>query len=212
MTEQTNAAPATAHTFQIPNTETQMQVEYASIPDNIRLELLNKQIEAYVKNSVNQANVRFNKANEAWAAYDNACKADPAQTAVPQPEGERPTVDLLAVAVAARDRLYSGEMRKAGTRKARKTVDPLQKLVTDACVRALFESKKDTVEGYKWTDAVKEVGGDGPAYLAGIVDEKVAAGADRDELEKLVQAKYIRPAEVMLGRHTTKATEGDLIG
>lgn len=223
MTEATNeatniaeadaAAPPTTHIFAIPNTDdTNMQIELTSIPDNVRLDMLKKAIETYVKNSVNQANIRHNKAMQPWTAYEKATAADAAQTVVAKPEGEQPTVDLIEVAKAARQRLYDGEVRKAGSRKSRKTVSPLVRLVTDAVVRELFEKKKETVDGYKWTDAVKEVSGDGIKYLAQLVDSKVAEGADRGELEKLVQARYVRPAELMLGQHTTKATEGDLIG
>lgn len=206
--------PANLHVFAVPNTDnTQMQIDIAQIPDGVRLDMLKKAIEAYVKNSVNQANIRHTKAMEPWAAYDKACAADPAQTVVAAPTGDRPVVDLVEVAKTARQRLYSGNVKKTGQRAARKTADPLTTMVTNAVIRELFEKSKDTTPGYKWTDAVKAVGGDGIAYLNNLITAKVAAGADLDQLEKFMESRYIQPAKLMLGQRDTAGTKGvDLIG
>lgn len=201
--------PKNIHMFVVPNTDdTQMQVDITEIPDEVRLDMLKKAIEQYVKNSVNQANIRHKKAMEPWDAYEKAQAADPNQTAVPKPEGDMPTVDLIEVAKAARTRLYEGEVRKTGTRKARKTVDPLTKLVTEAVVRELFEKKKGTEDGYKWTDAVKEVGGNGIQYLESLISARVEQGGDEAELRKFMESRYIQPAKLMLGQRDTATTKG----
>lgn len=207
--ENTETENANIHQFEIPGTDnTAMQVDLTQIPPAVRMDLLKKSVEAYVRNSVNQANVRHNKAMEPWEAYSKACAVDPAQTAVPKPEGEMPTVDLIEVAKAARTRLYEGNVKKTGVRKTRQTVDPLTKLVTEAIVRELFEKKKDTTKGYKWTDAVKEVGGNGIEYLNNLINTKVEQGANREELEKFMESRYIQPAKLMLGQRDTATTKG----
>lgn len=197
-------------TFRIPNTETDIAVDLTTVPPEVRLDFLKKGLKDYIVNSVNQTNMRAKKANEPFDAYDEAMKADPLQSAVKKPDGERTTPDLLGTAAAARERLYKGEVRKQdgepGGRK-RETRDPLIKMVTDAVVRELHDKKKTTVQGYKFTDAVKEVGSDGVAYLNRMIDEKVAAGADRATLEKFRDERYIKPAEQMLGRRDNKATK-----
>ena len=202
-------APANVHQFTIPGTENvAMAVEIDRIPAAIRMDLLQKGIEGYVRNSVNQAILKYSKAMEPWKAYETACAVDPAQTAVPKPEGERPVSDLVEVAKAARERLYTGNVKKTGVRKAKETVDPLTSIVTQAVTRELFERKKETVSGYKWTDAVKEVGGNGIKYLNNLIEERVAAGADRAELEKFMESRYIQPAKPMLGQRDTATTKG----
>lgn len=200
--------------FDIPNTETKMQIDLAQIPAALRMELLQKQVEAYVRNSVNQANVRHNKAMEPWEAYEKAQAVDPMQTAVKKPEGEQPTVDLLQVATDARQRLYENEIRRQGKGGGtRKTKDPLTDLVTKAVIRELFDNKKEQDNKYKWTDAVKEVGGDGIKYLDTLIEEKVKAGADREALEKFKESRYIQPAKLMLGQRDTATTKDQsLIG
>jgi hypothetical protein len=186
----------------------QMQIDCGSIPPNVRLDFLKAKARDYVQNSVNQATVRHNKALAPWAAYDAANAADPTQTAVPAPTGERPTVDLIAVATAARDRLYAGQVRKMGEPgKPRETVDPLTKLVNQAVTRELFDREHAKDSKYKWTDAVKAIGSDGIKYLNGKIEELVAAGGDRAALEKFRDERYIKPAQMMLGQTTNKSTK-----
>lgn len=204
------AADPNVFTFRIPNTETDIGVNIANIPAELRMDFLQKGLRDYITNSVNQANVRATKANAAFDAYDEAMKANPLQEAVKKPEGERTVPDLLKVAADARGRLYSGDVRKqgdgSGTRKEAR--DPLVKMVTDAVVRELFEKNKAAgTKGYKYTDAVKEVGSDGIAYLDGKIAEKVAAGADAKALDAFKQDRYIKPAEMMLGRKDNKNTK-----
>lgn len=204
-------APDTNFVFELPNSNsTKISIDYATIPQESRFELLKTAIRGYITNSANQANIKANKANEKFAQYDEAIKADPLQTAVAKPD-EATRVDSVAAvmeaAVAARTRLYEGAMRKAGDgTKTRVTKDPLVKLVTDAVLREVFEKNKAT-SGYKWTDAVKEVGGDGVAYLNKRIDARVAAGGDRAALEKFRDERYVNPAKMMLGQKDSKTTK-----
>ncbi len=205
---ETPAVDANVLVFQIPNTETQMQINIADVPGNIRMDFLKKGLRDYVANSVNQANVRLTKDLAPWTAHEEATKADPLQTAVPAPTGEKPTADLIAVATAARERLYKGEVRKQGegTGKSRERKDPFVKMVTDAVVRELFEKRK-TEKGFTYPMAIKEVAGDGVAYLNAKVAEKVAAGADKATLDKFMEERYLKPARMMLGQSDNKATK-----
>lgn len=215
-------APAPAATensntflFAIPNTDKQMQIDRTAIPAELRLELLDKAIEGYVRNSVNVANVRYNKDNEAWAAYNAATAADPLQTAVAKPEGDAPTEEgrvalLIQTAADARTRLYENKVvRRDGSGGGSKTkVDPLTKLVTDAVVRELYEKEPKGGRTFVQINAeVSKVGG--VAYLEARIAEKVAAGADEKELRKYLDSRYITPAKLMLGQSTTKATSGE---
>jgi len=208
--------PSNTFLFAIPNTDKQMQIDRTAIPAELRLELLDKAIEAYVRNSVNVANVRANKEAEPWTAYNEAQKADSLQTAVPRPEGEEPTEEarvtmLIETATAARERLYKNEVQRrdgSGKSKAPK-VDPLTKLVTDAVVREVFDKAREADKSYKWPTAVKAVGGDGIKYLEAKIAERVAAGASEADLRKFMDSRYIAPAKLMLGQTDTKATKGE---
>ena len=82
-------APADDNTFvfRIPNTETDIKVEVAAVPAEVRMDQLKGALRAYITNAVNQANVRAKKANEPFDLYDAAQAADPVQTAVKRPEG-----------------------------------------------------------------------------------------------------------------------------
>lgn len=215
----TAAAPAADPNtlmFVIPNAigadggEVQMSVALGDIPADTRMDLLKQAVRNYVVNSTNQAYQRHLKALGPWTAYENAQAADPLQTAVTKPEGERPTVDLIPVATEARTRLYEGKVQKRGegSGKKREARDPLTTHVTNAVVRELFDKKKAADPKFKWTDAVTEVGSDGIAYLNKLVDEKVKAGADKAALDKFMDERYIKPAKMMLGLTDNKATTG----
>lgn len=207
------AADPNTFTFRIPNTETDIGVNIASIPAEVRMDLLKTGIRNYINNSVNQANMRTQKANAPFDAYDNAVKADALQTAVAKPAGERATADLLKVAGDARERLYKGEVRKqgegSGTR--RETVDPLTKLVTEAVTRELHEKDKASGGKRKYLEIAAEVSkaGGGVKYLEAKIAEKVAAGTDEATLRKFMDERYIKPAQMMLGTKTNKATAAE---
>lgn len=219
-TPATPATPAPAESgntflFAIPGTDKQMQIDRTAIPADVRLALLDKSIESYVRNSVNVANVRWNKDNEAWTAYNEAQKADPLQTAVARPEGDEPTEEarvahLIQVASDARTRMYENKMqRRDGTGGGRKTVDPLVKLVSDAVVRELHEKEPKGGRTYLQINAEVSKAGGGIAYLEARIAEKVAAGGDEKELRKYLDSRYITPAKLMLGQSTNKATSGE---
>lgn len=200
------AADPNALIFRIPNTETDINIDITKIPAEARLELLKKAIKDHVTNRVNQTNVRHKKALAPWDAYDEAVKADALQSAVAKPTGDKPTVDLIAPAAAARADLYEGKLRtQTEGGKPREAKDPLIAAVTSAVVRELFEKNKVTQTGYKYTDAVKEVSGDGVAYLNARIAEKVAAGGDEKALNKFLEDRYMKPARIMLGRDLPKS-------
>lgn len=199
-------------------------VALGDIPAEARLELLRSAVRGFVYNRVNVANVRQNKLIAPWIAYEAAIAADPLQTAVAKPDGERPApLDTFAKAEESIAALLKGELgtRKGeGTGKSRAPKDPLVSAVTPIVVRAVFDSRKAAgatvpVEGkaprmYTYPDAVKEVGGNGVAYLNAQIDAKVAAvpeaeqAALRKQLEQHRDTRYIEPAKVMIGQTVTK--------
>lgn len=216
----TNPAPVAAEQpaanpnvfqFKVQGTETDIALDISLIPAEVRMDGLKKYLRDYVTNAVNQENVRATKANAPFDAYDEAVKADPLQTAVAKPEGERKVPDLLGTAAAARERLYKGEVKKVGegTGKTREKVDPLTKAVTDVVVRELFEKDKAAGGKRKYVEFTSEVSkaGGGIKYLEGVIAEKVEQGADKASLDKFMQDRYIKPAELLLGLKTTKATD-----
>lgn len=209
MTDATNtetpAATENTNVFlcPLPNSESSLSIDRTQIPAEVRLSLLDSAIKENVRNRVNAANVRFNKLNAPWVSYDNAIAADPAQTAVAKPEGERPTIDLVSIAQKARDDLYSGNIRATKEKGAgRKTVDPLVKTVTDVVVREVFAKEK--ANGMTFVQAKAKVG-DGVAYLKARIEELVASGADRGALEKMLEDRYMKPARIILGLADNKA-------
>jgi len=199
-----------AFAFRIPNTETDIGIDIAQIPAEVRLDFLKKGLRDYITNAVNQANIRTTKANAPHDAYDEAMKADAMQTAVAKPTGERGKADLIGTAAAARERLYKGEVRRQGEGGAtpRQTVDPLTKLVTEAVVRELHEKDKAAGGKRKYTEFTAEVAkaGGGVKYLEQKITEKVAAGTDEAVLRKFMDDRYIKPAQMMLGQKTGKST------
>lgn len=204
------AAPAsTVIELDIPGLS-KRSFDAATIPGDARLALLFSGVHRYIANRVNAAVQRHNKdeAVIAWTAYDNAQKADPMQSAVPQPTVERPAApDLEDAYKRAVEALTSGEIRRRGdgSPRARKTVDPLVKLVTQSVVREVYEARKAADATYTYLKAQQEVGADGVAYLNKLIDAKVEAGAVRADLEKMRDVRYINPAKIMLGQTDTKA-------
>jgi hypothetical protein len=226
--EVANSAPEGSEQNQTVN------IDLSAIPQDARLELLRGAVRTTVNNRVNVAMVRNRAARApfvAWAAYEAAIAADPLQTTVAKPEGEKPTgeapaaLDPVAKAQEAIADLLKGELRsqaKKGEGRSRKTADPLTNAVTNVVVRAVFEANKaagrtvDNGKGgtraYTFPDATKEVGGDGIKYLNAQIDAKVAAAPEaeqaelRKQLEKQRDTRYIEPAQVMLGLKTSKAS------
>ena len=208
-TEVATEAASTVAVFTLPNLTGERSFDCATIPGDTRLDLLKNAVRGYISNRVNAAQQRYQKDEDviAWSAYDEACKADPLQTTVVKPNGERPVpVDLEEAYKRAIDALTTGEIRKqSGEPKARARKDPLIATVTDIVVREVFDSRKAADPKYTFLAAKKEVGTDGVAYLNNLIEAKVAQGVDRGALEKMRDTKYINPAKVMLGLNDTKA-------
>jgi hypothetical protein len=202
------AALSTVAEFEFPNLEGKRSFDCATIPGNVRLDFLFGAVRAYIANRLNGVHTRHLKdeAVAAWIAYDEAVKADPLQSVVPKPEGERPGEpdyeDAYNRAVAD---LVAGNIRRQSAEpKARKTKDPLVSVVSEVVAREVFESRRAADPKYSYLKAKAEVG-DGIAYLNKLIDAKVEAGAPRADLEKMRDTKYINPAKAMLGISTTKA-------
>lgn len=179
-------------------------IDCATIPGEARLEILKSGVVAYARNRLNQAVVKYNKNEKvkAFAAYEEAVKADPLQTVVAKPEGEKPTLDLEPIWAGILADLTSGNIRqraKSGESKPRERKDPLIVAVTKVVVDEVYAARKASNPKYTYIDARKEVGADGIAYLNANIETKVAAGVDRAALEKMRDTKYINPAKVMLG-------------
>lgn len=198
--------------FTLPTIDGEQSFDVTTIPGEVRLDLLKGAVRSYIANRVNSAHQRHLKDEDvvAWTAYDEAVKADPLQTAVPKPVKDRPVApDLVAALTRAYDDLKAGNVRKIGDEpKKRATKDPLVALVTKAVVRDVFEARKALDPKYSFLTAQKEVGTDGIAYLNTMIEQKVAAGVDRGQLEKMRDNKYVNPAKVMLGITENKNTQG----
>lgn len=243
MTEQTEtpASPELNLVIEVANSAVteggsnrDVAIDLAQIPQDARLELLRSAVRTVITNRVNVAMVRNRAARApfvAWAAYEAAIAADPLQTAVAKPEGEKPTgeapaaLDPIAKANEAIADLLKGELRAQaakGKGRSRAPKDPLVQAVTNVVTRAVFEANKAAgrkitgTDGkerpYGFPDATKEVGGDGIAYLNAQIDAKVSAApeGERDELRKQLEkqrdTRYIEPAQVMLGLKQSKAS------
>ena len=207
------ATPSSVLVFELPNIEGKHSFDCAEIPAEIRVELLKTAVRGVIANRVNAAQQRHQKDEDvkAWAAYDEAVKADPLQSTVAKPTNERPAApDLIGTMTKAMDDLRKGELRRQGTgeKKPRERKDPLIAMVTKTVVQELFASKKAEDPKYSFLTAQKEVGSDGIAYLNALVEAKVAEGFDRAAVEKMRDEKYIKPAKLMLGITENKAIKG----
>jgi hypothetical protein len=208
------STPTTSSTvaeFEFPQLPEGTKIEFdcALIPADVRLDFLKGAVRAYIANRLNGVHTRHQKDEKvaAWFAYDEATKADPLQTAVAKPEGERPAApDYMEALGRALDDLKAGNVRRQGSGepKARPTKDPLVKVVTEVVLREVFDARRAADPKYTYLQAKKEVGTDGIAYLNTLIEAKVAGGADRGALEKMRDEKYIKPARAMLGLDTSK--------
>lgn len=203
------AAPlSTIAVFKFEHLEGERSFDCATIPGGVRLDFLFGAVRTYIGNRINSARTRHEKdpAVVAWKAYDEATKADPLQSAVAKPEGDRPAEpnfeDVYNRAIAD---LVAGNIRRQSDEpKPRKTKDPLTAVVTDAVVRDVYTSKRAEDPKYSYLAAKKEVGTDGVAYLKAMIETRVAEGVDRADLEKMLETRYLAPARIMLGIGTTK--------
>lgn len=205
-------APSTIVEAEYPGFSGKVAFDCSTIAASARLDLLKDATARYIRNRLNQVQVRYHKDDKviAWTNFDKACEVDPLQSAVPKPDFERPALpDYQAAFEAAATALREGKIRKQGTgeRKERQRVDPLVKLVTEVVVREFYENRRATDPKYTYPMAKKEVGSDGIAFLNGRIEAMVAAGGNRTDLEKMRDTKYINPVKLMLGQTETKATK-----
>lgn len=202
-------ASTTIAEFEFPNLPGKHAFDCAEVPGEVRLDFLKGAVRAYIANRLNGVHTRHQKDEKvaAWFAYDEATKADALQTAVPKPAFDRPAEpDYQEAFTRAVADLKAGNVRRQSAEpKARKTKDPLISVVTEVVVREVFESRRAADPKYTFLAAKSEVGGDGVAYLNKLIEAKVEGGADRSQLEKMRDVKYINPAKAMLGISTTKA-------
>jgi hypothetical protein len=219
MSEQPTVAPApeaanpnvAGFEFRQLGSET-VSVDLATIPSDTRLDFLKNAVRDYIANRLNGLSNRFEKDEKvlAWNAYDKATAADPLQSIVAKPEGERPTPpDYKAAFDRAIADLVNGTIRKRGDEPAqRKVKDPLIATITDAVVRAVYGKERETNPKYSFFEARKAVGTDGLAYLNAIIEEQVAAGGDRAMLEASRDERFVNPAKNLLGMGTNKKLAG----
>lgn len=204
----TPAVAASVAEFEFPNIEGKLSFDCAEIPADTRLTFLKGAVRSYIANRLNGVHTRHHKDENviAWHAYEEASKADPLQTVVAKPEGERPgEPDYMDAYNRAIADLKAGNVRRQSDEpKARKTKDPLISVVTEVVVREVFESRRAADPKYTFLKAKQEVGADGIAYLNNLINIKVEGGADRTALEKMRDTKYINPAKAMLGQTTNK--------
>lgn len=213
-----------AETLPLTAEQRTVTLDRSLIPPEARSELLNEAIRTRIVNRVNVANVRFNKANEPFAAYAKYQAALAAHTAdpitvphpgppVPAPTGTAPTpVDFVAKVNEAIADLYKGDLgRRTGEPgKSRTPKDPVDKAVTSIVVKEVFDNNKASNAKYTYPDAVKTVGSSGVTYLLAKIDELVAAGQDRAKLVEFMERRYLAPARILAGVDTLKGKAGEL--
>ena len=203
MVPETPAAPAPTVMVGEYNGVT-ISFDCAEVPGEARLELLKKAVDSLITNRVNQVVQRHAKDEKvkAWNAYELATKADPLQTTVTKPEGDKPAgPDVQGAVDRALEDLRKGELRQRapkGQAKARPTADALTKHISDVVAKEVFDARKEAGEKVTFL-AVKAAVGDGIKYLKDKIEERVAAGGDRAALEKFLEDRYLKPARIMLG-------------
>jgi hypothetical protein len=109
------AAADPVATFTFPTLTGERSFDCTQIPADTRLDFLKSGVRAYIANRLNGVHTRHEKdeAVIAWNAYDEACKADPLQSAVAKPEGERPAApDYEGAFARAIEDLKTGNVRK----------------------------------------------------------------------------------------------------
>lgn len=194
--------------FEFTQLEGKHSLDMSGIPANVRMDFLQSAVRAYIANRLKSVGNRHaqDPAVAAWAAYDAATEADPLQSTVAKPEGERPAGPNYQEAYdrAVADLRAGNVRRQSDEPKARKTADPLTRVVTEVVLREVFEARRAADPKYTFVKAKAEVGSDGIAYLNKLIDAKVEGGADRKALETMREEKYLKPARAMLGLDTSK--------
>lgn len=182
-----------------------IEMDLSRVSDDVRDYLFKNAIKAYVQNRTSTAYSAADKANadNGWSAYDSAVAKDPLQTAVPQPTEAKVEVDFYGVIRQAIMALYENTIGKrdgTGTKKKPERKDPLVSAVTRTVIQEVFEKNYALDNNYKFPMASKEVGTDGIAYLRAKMAANVASGAaTAEQMEYVLEAKYLKPARIMLG-------------
>lgn len=200
-------APTATHmSYKHKAIDTPYTVDISAVPSDLRMVLLQKQIASVIGNRVTTAEAATKKVNEVFEQYAAAIAADPLQSVIAKPEGEPKVTDYAGIISGAIADLYAGtagrRVEGTGERKSREVKDPLIAQITRAVVSDVHKKNKAANPSYKWTEAAKEVGADGLAYLKGKIEEQIAAGTDRKAMEDFLENRYVKPARVMLGLDT----------
>lgn len=219
--------PTMIHAFTLPESlgSVAVSIDLAAIPAETRLELLKTAVEGTIRNRVNVAHQRHLKAAAPFAAITAygaalaAYNADPLGVTNPGPAPEAPTgtapaafngQELVDNATAA---LLKGELRKKGEKgeaKSKAPKDPVDQAVTGIVVKEVYKKQRELNDKYTYLQAVKEVGASGIEYLNAKIEALVAAGGDKANLDKMLEARYLSPARILAGVDTLKGKNAEL--
>lgn len=180
------------------------QVVIGNIPSELRMRLLQGAIKQFVANRATSAKGKHKKDMEPFVAYEKATAANPLQTAVAKPTTPAPALDIKTPIEKAIADLYAnniGTRTEGGT--AKPTMNELDKLVTRLVQTELWDQHKASGGTDKYMTIAQKVG-NGREYLLARIEEKVAAGADRKQLEAMLEAKYLAPSRMVLGLDVNK--------
>lgn len=191
-------------TFLVKDFGQNVTMDLARLPDTVVDYLLKNAIKAYVQNRTSTAKSSAKDENAPWTAYENAVAANgPDQTLVPLPEKPKVIVDYADIIKKAVKALYDDTIGKrdgSGTKKKAERKDPLISAITRTVIQEVFEKNYALDNNYKFPMASKEVGTDGLAYLRAKMAANVAAGvATQEQMDYVLETKYLKPARIMLG-------------
>lgn len=195
--------PVEPFTFMVKDFGQNVTMDLAKLPDTVVDYLLKNAIKAYVQNRTSTAKSSAKDENQPWTAYEAAEAAQPGQTLVPMPEKPKVVVDYADIIRKAVKALYDDTIGKrdgSGTKKKAERKDPLIAAITRTVIQEVFEKNYALDNNYKYPMASKEVGTDGLAYLRAKMAANVAAGvATEEQMNYVLETKYLKPARTMLG-------------
>lgn len=184
-------------------------LDLASVPMDIRVQLLKTAAKAYVHNRVSTAQAKTAKANAEWTSYEAAMQANPLQEIVAMPTTPKAVTDFAGIVDGAINALLSGQLGKRGGgtgKKPKELRNPIITQVTRAVVAKVYADNLKLDPAYKYPTAQKEVGSDGYEYLNRVkLPEWLAAGGTEESFNKVVDTKYTKPARLMLGLDKPKS-------
>jgi len=203
-------------TFLVKDFGQNVTMDLARIPEPVVDYLLKNAVKAYVQNRTSTAKSSAAKENEPWVAYRNAMANDPTQTMVAMPEKPEIVVDYQDIIIKAVKALYEDTIGKrdgTGTKKKAERKDPLIAAITRTVIQEVFEKNYALNNSYKYPQASKEVGTDGVAYLRAKMAANVAAGtATAEQMDYVLETKYMKPARIMLGLEGLSGKGKDMPG